>query len=120
MSLLTACQAAVNVTGLGTAPSTIIGNTNPLAIQLNYLAERVAKSLRVKPWQAMIREHTITTAAGTERFSGVLSGFGAAGLYANLSGASLLASGDAAEARIAFIVGSTSYELSIPIEKQYA
>lgn len=69
MSLLTACQAAVNVTGLGTAPTTIIGNTNPLAIQLNYLAERVAKSLRVKPWQAMIREHTITTAAGTENYA---------------------------------------------------
>ena len=69
MSLLTACQAAVNVTGLGAAPATIIGNTNPLAIQLNYLAERAAKSLRMKPWQAMIREHTITTSAGTENYA---------------------------------------------------
>ena len=62
----------------------------------------------------------ITTTGGAVKLDGALSAFGSYGMYASLSGASLLASGDAAEARIAFIVGSTSYELSIPIEKQYA
>jgi hypothetical protein len=45
VSLLTACQAAVKETGLGTAPATIISNTDPLAVQLNALAEREAKVL---------------------------------------------------------------------------
>jgi hypothetical protein len=69
VSLLTACQAVVKETGIGTAPSTIISNTDPSAVQLNALAERSAKSLMGYNWQAMIREQTITTVASTETYS---------------------------------------------------
>lgn len=69
MSLLTACQAVVKETGIGTAPATIISNTDPSAVQLNALAERSAKSLMGWNWQAMIREQTITTVASTETYS---------------------------------------------------
>ena len=69
MSLLTACQAAVNETGIGTAPATIIGNTDPAAVQLLTLAKRTALSLMGFQWQAMIREQTITTVASTETYA---------------------------------------------------
>lgn len=69
MSLLTACKAAVGETGLGSVPAGIIGATDEGAIQLNYLAERAAKKLLRWNWQALLREHTITTANGTETYA---------------------------------------------------
>jgi hypothetical protein len=69
VSLLTACQAAVKETGLGDVPATIISNTDNLAVQLNALAERSAKKLAKMDWQALLREHTITTAASTETYA---------------------------------------------------
>lgn len=69
MSLLTACKAVVGETGLGVIPATIISNTDPTAVQLNYLAERSAKNLMRFNWQAMVREHTITTADGTATYA---------------------------------------------------
>lgn len=69
MSLLTACQAVVKETGLGSSPSTIISNTDPTAVQLNALAERSAKKLAKMNWQRMIREQTITTSISLEQYS---------------------------------------------------
>jgi hypothetical protein len=69
VSLLTVCQSVVRQTGLGTAPSTIISNTDPLAVQLNALAEEGAQYLMRWNWQALIREQTITTAASTETYT---------------------------------------------------
>lgn len=69
MSLLTACQAAIKETGIGDVPATIISNTERTAVQLNALAERAAKSIMRQDWQATIREHTITTANGTEGYN---------------------------------------------------
>ena len=69
MSLLTACQAVIKETGIGDAPATIISNTDPTAIQLNALAERAAKRLSKLNWEKLLREHTITTANGTEGYA---------------------------------------------------
>ena len=62
---------------------------------------------------------TITTTAGVEKFSDALSEFGSYGYFASLSGASLLAAGDAAEATVTFVIGVSTYTRSVPIEKQY-
>ena len=69
MSLLTACQACIKETGVGTSPSTIISNTDATAVQLNALAERAAKYLMRRNWQKMVREHTITTVATTATYA---------------------------------------------------
>lgn len=69
MSLLTACQNVVRETGIGSAPSTIISNTDLTAIQLNALAERAAQKIMRLDWQRMIREQTITTVAGTATYA---------------------------------------------------
>jgi hypothetical protein len=69
VSLLTACQAAVKETGVGEVPATIISNTDRSAVQLNALAERAAKQIMRSDWQALLREHTITTVASTEGYA---------------------------------------------------
>lgn len=69
MSLLTSCQSVVKETGIGSSPATIISNTDPTAVQLNAIAERSAQYLMRWNWQALIREHTITTAASTETYA---------------------------------------------------
>jgi hypothetical protein len=69
VSLLTACQAAARETGLVAAPSSVIGSTDPSAIQLNALAERAAKRLMRFDWQAMTREHSFSTVIGTESYA---------------------------------------------------
>ena len=69
MSLLTACQGVIKETGIGSAPSTIISNTDLTAIQLNALAERAAKKIMRLDWQRMIREQTITTVAATPTYA---------------------------------------------------
>jgi hypothetical protein len=69
VSLLTACQAVVKETGVGVVPATVIGNTETTAVQLNALAERCLKKLSKMDWQALLKEHTITTANGTETYA---------------------------------------------------
>jgi hypothetical protein len=69
VSLLTACQAAVRESSIGTAPSSIIGSTDPAAVTLNALAERAVKVLSKRNWEKLLREHTITTVASTEGYS---------------------------------------------------
>lgn len=69
MSILTACQAVINETGIGTAPASIISNTDPTAVQLLALVTRSGNSLmRAYNWQRMIREQTIATVNGTEGY----------------------------------------------------
>lgn len=69
MSLLTACQSAVEETGLGNTPATIISNTDPAAVQLLALAKRAGKKLMQKDWQRFLRDHTITTISGTAAYA---------------------------------------------------
>lgn len=70
MSLLSVCQAVVDETGVGSTPSTIVGNTDPLAVQLLALAKReINMSSRVANWQVLTLDHTITTVNGTESYA---------------------------------------------------
>lgn len=69
MSLLSACQAVIREVGLGTAPATIISNTDATAIQLNALAEAAVRRLSKLNWEKLVREHTITTVNGTEGYA---------------------------------------------------
>lgn len=70
MSLLTACQAVAEETGLLSSPSTVISNTNPSVVQLFALMKRSATELMdSRDWQRFRREQTITTAAGTESYA---------------------------------------------------
>lgn len=69
MSLLTLCQGVVNEVGAGTAPTTIISNTDPLAVQLLALAKKEVRILGNMSWQALVAEHTITTVSGTDNYA---------------------------------------------------
>jgi len=62
----------------------------------------------------------VTTTAGATKFDDTLTEFGSYGYYAPLSGASLLASGDSAEAVVTFVIGVNTYTRAVPVEKQYA
>ena len=70
MSLLTLCQEIVDETGIGSTPSTIISNTDPLAVQLLATAKgEVVRLSRRHTWQAITAEHTITTVNGTDNYA---------------------------------------------------
>lgn len=69
MSLLAFCQNVVNETGIGDAPATIISNTDKLAVQLLALAKKEVRVLAKRNWQALVAEHTITTANGTDNYA---------------------------------------------------
>lgn len=69
MSLLTICQAVVKTTGIGDVPATIIGNTDKDAVQLLALTEEAMEQLSKMNWERLLREHTITTADGTEDYA---------------------------------------------------
>ena len=60
MSLLTLCQEVVDETGIGSTPSTIISNTDPLAVQLLATAKgEVVRLSRRHTWQAITADAQI-------------------------------------------------------------
>lgn len=70
MSLLTACQAVAEETGLLSSPATVVGNTDPAVVQLYALVKRAcAEIARAQDWEKMVREQTITTVNGTESYA---------------------------------------------------
>lgn len=70
MSLLSLCQAVIKETGIGTAPTTVIGNTDPTAVQLLALAtHEVRVLLRRHDWSILVAEQTINTVNGTESYA---------------------------------------------------
>lgn len=70
MSLLTACQAVAQETGLLLSPATVISNTDLGVVQLFALMKRSATEIaKGRDWQALVREHTITTVAGTATYA---------------------------------------------------
>lgn len=69
MSLLSACQAVAGETGLGSVPTTVIGNTDPGVVQLYYLAIRAAEEIGKRNWQRMCAEHSFQTVNGTEDYA---------------------------------------------------
>lgn len=69
-TLLTICQTALRETGQVAVPSSIVGNTNPLAVQLLALANRSARIIALDyRWQALIATYTFPTVAGTADYA---------------------------------------------------
>ena len=69
MSLLTICQNVADFTGFE-RETTIIGNTSPTARQLLALAQREGKQLmRSHTWPILLKEHTFSTANGTQSYA---------------------------------------------------
>jgi len=70
MSLLTICQAALREIGDYNVPSSIIGNTDPIAVQLLALAQRSGKTLAFDhKWQVLLATHTFATVASTATYA---------------------------------------------------
>jgi len=69
-TLLSICQTALRETGQVNVPSSIVGNTNPLAVQLLALANRSGRTLALDyRWQALITTYTFPTVAGTTDYA---------------------------------------------------
>lgn len=70
MSLLTICQSALREVGEFSVPSSIIGNTDPTAVQLLALAQRSAKTLALDhKWQVLLTTYTFPTVAATATYA---------------------------------------------------
>ncbi len=70
MSLLTICRAVLQEVGDWSTPSTIVANTDPLAVQLLALAQRSGKQLALDyKWQVLLTTHTFATVASTATYA---------------------------------------------------
>ena len=68
MSLLTIAQTVADFTGFE-RPTTVVGNTDPIARQLLVLINREGKQLmRATNWPILMKEHTFTTVNGTQAY----------------------------------------------------
>ena len=69
MSLLTIAQTVADFTGFE-RPSTVSGNTDPVARQLLVFINREGKQLmRATNWPILSKEHTFNTASGTQNYA---------------------------------------------------
>tara|TARA_R100000655_G_scaffold97398_1_gene140317 strand:- start:10 stop:726 length:717 start_codon:yes stop_codon:yes gene_type:complete len=69
MSLLTIAQTVADYTGFE-RPSTVVGNTDPIARQLLVFINREGKQLmRATNWPILSKEHTFNTANGTQNYA---------------------------------------------------
>ena len=69
MSLLTIAQAVSDFIGYE-RPTTVVNNTDPIARQLLVLINREGKQLmRAHNWPILSKEHTFTTANGTQNYA---------------------------------------------------
>ena len=69
MSLLTIAQTIADFTGFE-RPSTVAGNTDPIARQLLAIINREGKQLmRSTNWPILMKEHTFSTANGTQNYA---------------------------------------------------
>lgn len=70
MSLLTIAQTALRESGQYTVPSTIVGNTDPTAVQLLALANRTGRTIANDyRWQALLKSYTFDTVASTASYA---------------------------------------------------
>ena len=68
MSLLTIAQNVADFTGFE-RPTTVVGNTDPIARQLLAFINREGKSLmRASNWPILLKEHTFNTVNGTQSY----------------------------------------------------
>lgn len=68
-SLRTLCQDALKEIGMVNVPSSFVGNTNPTAVQMVALANRVLKDLQDHKWQVVLSTHTFSTVASTSAYA---------------------------------------------------
>jgi len=69
MSLLTIAQNVADFTGFE-RPTTVIGNTDPIARQLFAFINREGKQLmRASNWPILLKEHTFNTVNGTQSYA---------------------------------------------------
>lgn len=69
MSLLTICQNVCYLTGIS-APTSIVGSTDPLALQLLVLANKAVEKVYTDfCWPTFIKEGSITLATGTAEYA---------------------------------------------------
>ena len=70
MTLLSIAQTALRESGQYTVPSTIVGNTDPTAVQLLALANRTGRTLANDyRWQALLISYTFPTVASTASYA---------------------------------------------------
>ena len=69
MSLLTIAQAVADYTGFE-RPTSVVGNTDPIARQLLAFINRQGKQLmRANNWPILLKEHTFNTVNGTQSYA---------------------------------------------------
>lgn len=68
MSLLTIAQGVAQEAGVA-APSAIVGNADPTAVQLLALINRAGKLLARKPWQVLQKEYTFNLVASQAAYN---------------------------------------------------
>lgn len=82
MTLLSVCQTVLREIGEFTVPSTIVGNSDPVAVQLLALANRTGRTLANDyRWQVLLTNYSFTTVSGTDGYA-LPSDFGR---FANLT-----------------------------------
>lgn len=69
MTLLSVCQTALRESGQFTVPTTIVGNTDPTAVQLLALANRAGRTLARENWQVLLTSYSFSTAASTASYA---------------------------------------------------
>lgn len=70
MTLLTICQDAIKEDGRFDVPSSIVGNSDPTAVQLLALANRTGRILAYdNTWQVLVTSYTFPTVSGTASYS---------------------------------------------------
>jgi hypothetical protein len=69
MSLLTIAQNVADFTGFE-RPTTVVGNSDPIARQLLVFINREGKQLmRSHNWPILLKEHTFSTSNGTQSYA---------------------------------------------------
>lgn len=70
MTLLTIAQTALREIGDFAVPSTIVGNTDPIAVQMLALANRTGRTLANDyRWQVLLTSYTFSTTASTASYA---------------------------------------------------
>lgn len=70
MTLLSICQDALKEDGRFNVPASIVGNSDPTAVQLLALANRTGRTLAYdNTWQFLVKVYTFSTANGTASYA---------------------------------------------------
>lgn len=68
-TLKTLCQTALREIGMVAVPSSFVGNTNPTAVQMLALANRVLRDISDYKWQIILSTYTFSTSNGVSTYA---------------------------------------------------